>query len=111
MNDQHFESLVTRLEVSARENPQRYLLWVLGVALLFALVPAALLAGLVLVVILTGGKALILLLKLGKLVVLLLIPAWVMIKSSFQMLFTRFPRPQGRSLKEDEAPALFARIH
>lgn len=121
MNDQRFESLVTRLETSARENPQRYLLRVLtvallgfavlGVALLFALVPAALLAGLVLVVILTGGKALILLLKLGKLVVLLVIPAWVMIKSSFQMLFTRFPRPQGRALKEDEAPALFARIH
>ncbi|MDO8991239.1 MAG: M48 family metallopeptidase [Sideroxyarcus sp.] len=121
MKDHHFESLVTRLESSARENPQRFLLWamavsmlgfaVLGVAILFALVPIALLGGLILVVIATGGKALILLLKLGKLVVLLLIPAWVMIKSSLQMLFTRFPRPQGRPLTEQEAPALFARIH
>lgn len=121
MHDHRFESLVTSLESSARENPQRYLAWVLGVvllgfavlaiAILFALVPIALLAGLVLVVIATGGKALIVLLKLGKLIVLLIIPAWVMIKSSFQMLFTRFPRPQGRPLREQEAPALFARIH
>lgn len=120
MIDQRFESLVTRLEFSARENPQRYLAWVLGVvllgfavlaiAILFALVPVALLAGLVLVVIATGGKALIVLLKLGKLIVLLIIPAWVMIKSSLQMLFSRFPRPQGRHLTEQEAPALFARI-
>ncbi|HLY96669.1 MAG TPA: M48 family metalloprotease [Sideroxyarcus sp.] len=121
MLDHRFESLVTRLESSAKENPQRYLVWVLGVvllgfavlaiAILFALVPVALLAGLVLVVFATGGKALIVLLKLGKLIVLLIWPAWVMIKSSFQMLLTRFPRPQGRHLTEQEAPALFARIH
>jgi Zn-dependent protease with chaperone function len=121
MDDQRFESLVTRLEGFAQENPQRYLGWVLAVvllgfgvlalAILFALIPVTLLAGLVFVVVATGGKALIVLLKLGKFVVLLVLPAWMMIKSSFQMMFSRFPRPQGRTLSEQEAHALFARIH
>lgn len=120
MDDRRFESLVTRLENLAHQNPRRFLGWVLAVvllgfivlavAILFALVPAALLAGLLLLVVATGGKALIVLLKLGKLTILLIVPAWVMIKSSFQMMFSRFPRPQGRHLTEQEAPTLFARI-
>lgn len=120
MNDERFESLITRLETSAQQSPRRYLLaalgvvllgfGVLGIVMLLALLPVALFAGLVAAVVLSGGKATILFLKLGKLVVLLLIPAWVMIKSSLQMLFTRFPRPQGRALTEAEAPELFARI-
>lgn len=120
MDDRRFEALVSRLEVTAREHPQRYLATALAVvvlgfavlafAILFALVPVALLAAIVLLVVVTGGKALILLLKLGKLMVLLALPAWVMIKSSVQMLFSRFPRPQGRALTESEAPELFARI-
>ncbi len=120
MDDSHFESLINRLETTARKNPQRYLglvlavvllgFVVLAVAVIFALVPAALFVGLLLLVIATGGKALIVLLKLGKLIVLLIVPAWVMIKSSFQMMFSRFPRPQGRHLSEQEAPALYSRI-
>ncbi|HEY5993433.1 MAG TPA: M48 family metalloprotease [Gallionellaceae bacterium] len=120
MDDRSFDSLISRLENTAKENPQRYLVSVLavatlgfailGFALLFALVPALLLAGVVAIVILTGGKALIFLLKAGKLLLLLVIPAWLMLKASFQMLFARFPRPQGRELHKDEAPQLFARI-
>lgn len=120
MDDRRFESLVTRLEAAAQENPQRYLGWVLAVmllgfavlavAILFALLPVALFAGLVLLAAGTGGALLLVLLKLGKLLLLLIVPAWMMIKSSFQMLFSRFPRPQGRRLGEQEAPALFARI-
>jgi len=120
MDERGFESLISRLEKTATAYPRRYLalvvavallgFGVLAVAILFALLPAALLAGLLFLVVITGGKALIILLKLGKLLVLLVIPAWVMIKSSIQMIFTRFPRPQGRTLSAAEAPALFARI-
>jgi Zn-dependent protease with chaperone function len=120
MMNGRFESLIPRLEDAAREHPRRYLVKaltvvllgfaVLAVAILFALVPAALFVGLVILVVATGGKGLILLLKLGKLLVLLTLPAWIMIKSSVQMIFSRFPRPQGRVLTEGEAPALFARI-
>jgi Zn-dependent protease with chaperone function len=120
MDDSRFESLVTQLEASAKANPKRYLgrvlavvllgFVVLAVAVMFALIPAALFVGLLLLVIASGGKALIVLFKLGKLIVLLIVPAWMMIKASFQMMFSRFPRPQGRHLTEQEAPALFARI-
>lgn len=120
MEDQQFEALVTSLEKTSQEHPQRYLASVLAVtflgfgvlalAFLFALVPALLLALLLFVVVITGGKALIVLLKLGKLIVLLILPAWVMVKSSVQMLFSRFPKPQGRELTTQETPALFARI-
>lgn len=120
MDSRRFESLVSRLEQTALEHPQRYLasvlavtllgFGVLAVAILFALVPALLLLLMLVAVVATGGKALILLLKLGKLIVLLIWPAWVMVKASLQMLFTRFPRPQGRALTASEAPALFARI-
>jgi Zn-dependent protease with chaperone function len=120
MNDDRFESLISRLEAAAQQSPRRYMLTalgvvllgfvVLGIVMLFALLPAAALVGMVAAVVISGGKAAILLLKLGKLTLLLLIPAWVMIKSSIQMLFTRFPRPKGRALTEAEAPELFARI-
>ena len=120
MDDDRFESLITRLEQQSRNQPQQYLLaalavallgfGVLGIAILFALAPAALFAGLAFAVVVSGGKAAILLLKLGKLLYILILPAWVMIKSSFQMLFARFPRPEGRELTREEAPRLFARI-
>ncbi|HKB60003.1 MAG TPA: M48 family metallopeptidase [Gallionellaceae bacterium] len=121
MDNTQFESLILRLEKVARDSPKRYLASVLGVAMLgfgvlalailYALAPAALLAGLAVVVVLTGGKALLLLLTLGKLLLVLVIPAWLMIKSSVQMLFARFPRPAGRALQPSEAPALFARLN
>ena len=120
MDNTQFESLISRLEKVARDNPRRYLASVLGVAMLgfgvlalailYALAPAALLAALAAVVVLSGGKALLILLKLGKLLLVLVIPAWLMIKSSVQMLFARFPRPDGRALLPNEAPALFARL-
>lgn len=120
MEQQQFETLVSRLEETAHKHPRKYLAAVIGVALLgllilglvigFALLSAALLLGLIAVVVLTGGKALIVLAKLGKFIILLVIPAWVMVKSSFKLLFSRFPPPQGRVLKPGEAPALFARL-
>ena len=120
MNEQEFESLVTRLERDALNHPQRYLATALAVvllgfgvlvlAILLALLPILLLGLLLLAVIATGGKALIVLLKLGKLLLLLILPAWLMVKASLQMLLSRLPRPQGRLLQANEAPALFARI-
>lgn len=120
MQEQKFEQLITRLEKSAQENPTSYLLAVIGIALLgfavlglvigLTLLSLALLVGLVVLVVVTGGKALIVIAKLGKLVILLAIPAWTMARSSVTLLFSRFPRPQGRELRREEAPALFARI-
>lgn len=120
MNNNRFESLISRLEHAAQEHPQRYLasalaivllgFAILAVAFLFALVPAALFVGIMLLIVATGGGALILLLKLGKLVALLVLPALAIIKSSVQILFSRFPRPQGRALSKSEAQGLFTRI-
>jgi Zn-dependent protease with chaperone function len=120
MDNNRFDALITRLEAVARDHHAGYQRAVLGVTLLgfgilgivilYALGPALLLGGFALAVVLTGGKALILLLKLGKLLLLLLIPAWVMIKSSVQLLFMRFPRPEGRVLTREEAPELFRRL-
>lgn len=120
MNNGRFDSLISRLEQTAAEDPRGYVarvlfvallgFGVLGVAMMFALVPVAAAAGLVVLTIATGGKALLFILKLGKLLIILAIPGWVMIKSSVQMLLTRFPRPEGRTLTPSEAPELFVRI-
>ena len=117
MDDQAFEQLVSRLEQMSLEQPRRYVVSVIGVALLgflvlglalsFSILIAALLVGFAVLVFVTGGKALILLAKLGKVLILLAIPAWTMVKSSFTLLFSRFSRPQGRTLQQEEAPALF----
>jgi Zn-dependent protease with chaperone function len=120
MDKQAFEALITRLEHSATTDPRGYLhkvllvaalgFVVLGVALFFALLPIAALAGIGFLVIATKGKALILLLKFGKLLILLLIPGWIMLKSSMQLMFSRFPKPQGHRITRADAPALFRRI-
>ena len=120
MEQDEFEQLVDQLEQKALKDPRAYQFkvlvmaalgfLVLAIAMLFALVPLAALAGLVLIVIATGGKALLVLLKLGKLLVILLIPTWIMLKSAFKMLFTRFPLPQGRVVTSKEAPKLFESI-
>lgn len=120
MQDQNFEALIGRLERRADANPRRYLFSVLAVALFgfailgvaigYSLLVVLLLAGLGALVIITGGKALLLVLKLGKVLVLLAVSAWFMVRSSFAMLFTRLPPPQGRELRREEAPELFARI-
>lgn len=120
MEQQKYDALVSRLERNAVENPNRYLISVVGVALLgflvfgvalfFSLLTAAILVGIVLLVFFSGGKLLLLLGKIGKLVYLLALPAWTMVKSSMTMLFSRFPPPTGRELSPREAPALFARL-
>lgn len=120
MNYQKFEALITKLEQEATLNPRAYMIKVLlvaalgfavlGAAVLFAIFPLAILIGLGFLVVATGGKALLLVAKFGKLLFLMLVPCWVMLKASFQMLFSRFPAPQGRKLAKDEAPDLFARI-
>ncbi len=120
MDDRKFEQLISRLEASAQEKPNNYIAAVIGIALLgfvvlalavgLSLIAVLLLLGLVVLVIASGGKALIVILKLGKLVILLAIPAWTMVRASITLLFSRFPKPEGRELKREEAPALFARI-
>lgn len=120
MDSQQLASLAARLEQLAKGDPKRYLLKVFGVAALgflilglvigLALVNLALIVGLVVLVFATGGKALILFAKLGKLVILLALPAWAMIRASLTLIFSRFPRPSGREISRDEAPALFARL-
>lgn len=119
--DQHqFDTLIAKLEQESLQDPRAYILKVLlvsalgfvvlGIALLFALLPLAALIGLGILVVATGGKALIFVFKFGKLLILLLIPTWIMLKSSFQMLFSRFPKPEGRELTAAEAPVLFKQI-
>jgi Zn-dependent protease with chaperone function len=120
MKNEELDQLISRLEVMAKDHPARYTFYVisvallgfaiLGVAILSSLLSVALLVGLALLVVATGGKALILVAKLGKLLILLALPAWVMIRSSFSLLFSRFPSPEGRELLPAEAPALFARL-
>lgn len=120
MKQEDFEALVTRLEKVAVDNPARYTVSVIGVALLgflilglvigFSVVLVLLLLGLGVLVVATGGKALIVLVKLGKLLIALALPAWVMIKSSSTLLFARFVPPRGRELKREEAPRLYAHL-
>lgn len=120
MKQEDFEALVTRLEKVAVDNPARYTLSVIGVALLgflilglvigFSVLLLLLLVGMGILVVATGGKALILLAKLGKLLIALVLAAWVMIKSSFTLLFTRFNPPRGRELTREEAPRLYAHL-
>jgi Zn-dependent protease with chaperone function len=121
MQNRNFEQLILRLEKSAKDNPGNYLLTVLGVALLgfailglaigLTLLSVGLLVGLVALVVFSGGKALVLVAKLGKLVILLAIPAWTMVRSTFTLLFSRFPKPVGRQLLPEEAPLLFERLN
>ncbi len=120
MDLQKYDSLITSLEQKAQQDPRTYLNKVIAVALLgfvvlvvailIALSPLLLLAGVVWLTLITKGKAAFFLLKLGKLIILLLIPAWYMIKASIQMLFARFPAPVGHEITAKDAPRLFSRI-
>lgn len=121
MDASAFDALITRLETEARENPAGYTLRValvalfgfviLGVAVGFSFIVLAIVGGLVFLGAQFGGGAVaILAVKLGKVLFLLLIPAWYMLRSTWTMLTTRFPRPEGREITRAEAPALFARI-
>lgn len=120
MNLEKYDRLISSLEQKALENPKRYLqqvifvtllgFIVLGISLVFALLPIGLLGLLIMLTIATKGKALFILLKLGKLLILLLIPTWYMLKSSVKLLFTRFPQPMGTEIRRTDAPLLFSEI-
>ncbi|MFZ5723387.1 MAG: M48 family metalloprotease [Pseudomonadota bacterium] len=121
MEKSGFDALITRLEQEARERPGRYAFQVamialfgfviLGVALGFSFLVIGLVGGAIWLGLKFGGAAVALLLaKLGKALFLLLIPAWFMLRSTWTMLTTRFPRPVGRAVTREEAPALFARL-
>lgn len=120
--EQHaFDALINRLEQQARATPARYTASVAVVALLgffilaaalgFSALMVAALAGVLVLGFKVGGTGFVILAaKLGKLLILLLVPAWMMLKSTWTMLTTRFPAPEGREVKRGDAPALFARL-
>lgn len=121
MDQTAFDSLINRLEQQARTAPARYTasvaliallgFLILGVAIGFSFLMIGGFAGLVVLGLKFGGGGFALLLaKLGKLLFLLLVPAWMMLKSTWTMLSTRFPAPEGRELTREEAPVLFARL-
>lgn len=121
MDKTAFDALITRLEARAQQAPGYYTASVALVALLGFLILGAslgfsllLLGGfaalLALGIKFGGAGALLLVAKLGKLLLVLLVPAWMMLKSTWTMLTTRFPAPEGREITRNEAPALFARL-
>lgn len=120
MENRDYDALISRLEKTASEHPAKYQSKVIGVAALgfgilavaigWALAAVALLGGGLLLIILSGGKALLLFAKLGKALILLALPAWAMVKSSFKLLLSRFPRRQGRRVTREDAPTLFTRL-
>jgi Zn-dependent protease with chaperone function len=115
-----FKQLVARLERESAAAPGAYrakvaALTLLGFGILLLFLAAAgaglvVLAGFAVFVALTGGKALIVLIKGSKLFLLLAIPLWFLIKNGIAALFVRFPPPEGREIRRNEAPALFAEI-
>jgi len=121
MEIDQFQRMVARLEQESAAAPGRYrarvaLLAVLGFGII-AVVLATLGFGLVALVGAVaalawsgGGLLLLLLAKLGKLLFLLAIPLWYTLKSALGSLFARFPEPEGRVLRRDEAPELFAAL-
>jgi Zn-dependent protease with chaperone function len=121
MDQTAYDALIARLEKRARERPALYTasvaavallgFLILGVAIGFSFLLIGGFAGLVVLLTKFGGAgAAVLLAKLGKALFLLLIPAWLMLRSTWTMLTTRFPAPEGRELTRAEAPALFARL-
>lgn len=122
MDQSRFDALIARLEKRARERPGLYTasvaaiallgFLILGVAIGFSLLLIGGFAGLVALIVKFGGAGgvAVLVAKLGKALFLLLIPAWMMLKSTWTLLTTRYPAPEGRELKREEAPVLFDRL-
>ncbi len=81
-----------------------------GVAIFGSLAVGSLVAVAFLVLLLLSGKAWLLLAKAIKLVWVLVFPLWGMLRIGFRALCWRAPKPEGRWLKEEEAPALFAAL-
>lgn len=106
MNRTEFESLVSRLEIFARGNPQGYRLRLIGLVALgygyiagISLLLIALLCAAVLSVLFLKALAI-------KLVIPLMIVSWVVLRA----LWVRIPPPVGYVVTARTAPALFERI-
>jgi Zn-dependent protease with chaperone function len=120
MEAQQFQALVARVERLAEADPKGYVrrvfaiaalgFVILGLVIAMAMVNVALIGGVVLLVVFSGGKALLFFAKLGKLVIVLAIPVWLMLRTTWTLVFARLPRPGGREIRRDEAAALFARL-
>ncbi|MBL8424039.1 MAG: peptidase M48, partial [Candidatus Accumulibacter phosphatis] len=120
MEAQQFQALVARVERLAEADPKGYVrrvfaiaalgFVILGLVIAMAMVNVALIGGVVLLVVFSGGKALLFFAKLGKLVIVLAIPVWLMLRTTWTLVFARLPRPEGREIRRDEAAALFARL-
>lgn len=118
MDSTVFGQLVARVERESDLAPRAYrfkvaLLAILGLGVLIVVIGIAgmglfALAGIALVLALTGFKAAIVILKLGKVLLLLAWPMWVLVKSSLRALLVRLPSPQGHEITRSQAPALFA---
>lgn len=109
MDQARFEALVQRLTRRAQAQPLRYRLEVLGLAAVGYLFLLVMVLGSLLLSVGLGLLCLfkpILLLKLLKIVWLPIWFAWSVLRS----LWVRIDPPQGRELKRDEAPRLFAEI-
>lgn len=122
MQQHDFDRLINRLETEAQRNPAGYNarvalvalagFLILGVAVGFSLLAIGGIGGLLYLAAASGATAglVILLAKLGKGVFLFAIPAWMMLRSTWTMLTTRYPAPTGRELRREGAPALFRRL-
>lgn len=122
MDQAAFDALINRLEAEASRNPARYNarvalvalagFLILGVAIGFSFLMIAAVGGLVYFAVASGagGGLVVLLAKLGKGLFLLAVPAWMMLRSTWTMLTSRFPAPSGRELHRDDAPVLFTRL-
>jgi len=106
MEAQQFQALVARVERLAEADPKGYVrrvfaiaalgFVILGLVIAMAMVNVALIGGVVLLVVFSGGKALLFFAKLGKLVIVLAIPVWLMLRTTWTLVFARLPRPEGR---------------
>lgn len=105
-------NLVHRQEASLHRHPTLFrfkvLLQLLLGLLLFGLIVLGSVGVLALLVLLLAtGKAWVVAAKLIKVAWLLLLPLWGMLRISVRALTWRMPRPDGRRLRKEEAPALF----
>jgi Zn-dependent protease with chaperone function len=108
--EEKFAQLIQRLEIYAKRNPNIYkikvgLLAILGYGYIFAIL--AILIGI-------SACLIWLIIKSGhisggiiKLIVLAVIPIFIIINSLWEVLWLRFPTPQGLELKRQEVPNLF----
>lgn len=107
--------LVKRQEAFLNKHPLLFrfkliLYLLLGLLLFGGLILASVVILALCVVLAFTGKAWIILLKFSKLVIVLLIPLWAFLRIGWRALTSRQPMPEGRKLKLEEAPRLFAAL-